>query len=142
MGYTVSWEPARFTDYTYNNVITVLQKVLTPGRIFRLEKWGFVIGDNENDSMGFSRDGQQMCWEKTNRLPYTKDVMKALILMVEFGVTQNLNHDDDSMAWYLTALDETHAVVPLASYEMQKRYFVELEQRNKAEVDVEANAKY
>ena len=141
MGYTVSWEPARFTDYSYNNVLVTLQKVLTPGRIFRIEKWGFIIGDDEDACMGFSRDGQQTCWEKTNRLPYTKDVMKALILMVEFGVTQNLNHDDDSMAWYLTALDEIHAVVPLASYEMQKRYFVELEQRQKAETDAVANSK-
>ena len=133
MGYTVSWEPARFTDYTYNNVITLLQRVLTPERGFRLESWGFVIGDNENDRVRFSRDGQQMCWEKTNRLPYTKDVMKALILMVEFGVTQNLNHDDDSMAWYLTALDEIHTIVPLASYEMQHKYFVELERMKKKE---------
>jgi hypothetical protein len=57
--------------------------------------------------------------------------MKALILMVEFGVTQNLNHDDDSMAWYLTALDEIHAVVPLASYDMQKRYFIDLEDKKR-----------
>jgi hypothetical protein len=61
---------------------------------------------------------------KTNYLPYTKDVMKTLIVMVEYGAASNLNHDDSDMTWYLDALEEVHAVQPLASYAMQKEYFM------------------
>jgi len=53
--------------------------------------------------------------------------MRALILMVEHGVTFNLNHDDADMTWYLEALEAVHAVRPLASYEQQKEYFINLQ---------------
>lgn len=88
----------------------------------RIESWGFVIGE-EDDCVAFSRrDGTP--WEKTNRLPYTKEAMKALIIMVEYGVTRNLDHDDADMTWYLEALEFVHAKHPLASYEHQKEYFI------------------
>jgi hypothetical protein len=59
--------------------------------------------------------------------------MMALILMVEYGVTQNLNHDDTNMTWYLEALEEVHAKYPLVSYQQQKKYFVELEIKKRQE---------
>jgi len=133
MGYTISWEPMRFTDVTYKNIITLLPRILSYGTLFRIERWGFILGTSESNSISFSRDGNQMCWEKTNRDPYTKEAMKALILMVEYGVTQNLDHDDTSMAWYLEALEEVHAKHPLASYDQQKKYFIDLEIKKRQE---------
>ena len=133
MGYTISWEPLRFTDFTYKNVIEAIPTVISNGSMFIEENWGFAIGVrdsdgtlNENDCVVFNLDDNVFTWAKTNRLPYTSDVMKALILMVEYGATCNLNHDDTDMSWYLTALDEVHAVRPLASYKWQKKYFTEL----------------
>jgi hypothetical protein len=55
--------------------------------------------------------------------------MKALILMVEYGVTTGLDHDDSDMSWFLEALDAVNTVWPLISYENQKKYFIELGQK-------------
>jgi hypothetical protein len=135
MGYTISWEPLRFTDYTYNTITILLPKLIGSGYKLTIEPWGFVIGRNETESIGFVRDGSQSPWEKTNRLPYTKEVMKALILMVEYGVTQNLDHDDRSMGLYLEALKEVHWRHRLCSYEQQKAYFTDLEAKKQAEAN-------
>ena len=125
MGYTISWNPLRFTDFTYCTVTTLLPKIIDPSKI-QITSWGFSIGEDIDNRVPFVRDGQQTPWEKTNREPYTKDAMKALILMVEFGVTFNLNHDDTDMTWYLEALEEVHAKHPLVSYQQQKIYFTDL----------------
>jgi hypothetical protein len=125
MGYTISWNPLRFTDFTYCTVTTLLPKIIDPSKI-RITSWGFSIGEDIDNRVPFVRDGQQTPWEKTNREPYTKDAMKALILMVEFGVTFDLNHDDTDMTWYLEALEEVHAKHPLVSYQQQKIYFTDL----------------
>jgi hypothetical protein len=52
--------------------------------------------------------------------------MKALILMVEYGVTENLSHDDTDMSWFLEALEDVDAKHSLTSYKWQKMYFTEL----------------
>jgi len=124
MGYTIGWTQYAFTDYTYKNVTSLVPRVIVAPTTFRLETWGFVVGIDDDNSLCVERVPTMMTFSKTNRMPYTKDAMKALILMVEFGVAAELVHDDSDMTWYLTALDEVHAVVPLASYEMQKAYFL------------------
>ena len=126
MGYTISWNPQRFTDYTYNTILTLTPTVIKCAR-FDIYSWGFVIGENEDDSFAVSRDGNEIPFAKTNRLPYTKDAMKVLILMVEYGATSELDHDDEDMRWYLEALDEVHSIKPLMSYQQQKDYFIKLE---------------
>jgi hypothetical protein len=131
MGYTVSWEPLRFTNFTYQNVISTIPKVLSPGIKFTEDENGFTIGVNDNDCVYFARTvteeaSAMSCWAKTNRLPYTKDVMKAMILMVEYGVTENLSHDDTDMSWFLEALEDVDAKHSLTSYKWQKMYFTEL----------------
>ena len=139
MGYTISWHPMRFTDFTYQSVVDAVKRVLSPGFSLGQESWGFIISDdaNSNDSIGFLRDGQhQTCWEKTNRRPYTMETMKALIIMVEFGVTLNLDHDDEDMTWYIDALVAVNEKYPLESYERQKQYFMELEAKKKGELGI------
>jgi len=132
MGYTIGWTQYAFTDYTYNNVVSLVPRVIKAPTTFRLESWGFVVGIDDDNSFCVERRPTQMTFCKTNRMPYTLDAMKALILMVEFGAAAELVHDDNSMTWYLTALDNVHAVVPLASYEMQKAYFLSLHNKTGA----------
>ena len=129
MGYWVYWKQLPFTDITYNNVFKIVPTVVNVK--FRSEPWGFVVGDDENESLAIERHPTQLTGTKTSRLPYTKDVMKTLIVMAEFGVAQNLDHDDSDMTWFLEALDEVHAVRPLLSYEMQKTYFRNLNNSKK-----------
>ena len=122
MGYTVYWDQHSFTNFTYNNVTKLVQKVINVK--FELKEWGFLVGNNENECVGIGNILKHITFVKTNRLPYTKDVMKTLIVMAEYGAASNLNHDDSDMSWYLEALEEVHAIQPLASYEMQKAYFM------------------
>ena len=121
MGYTVTWEQLSFSDFTYNNILELVPKVIQSN--FVITEWGFIIGDSIDDSSCIERNPTQMTFTKTNRYPYTKDVMKALILMVEFGAAKNLNHDDSDMSIYLNALEEVQTIHPLISYEQQKTYF-------------------
>ena len=124
MGYTVSWEQLHFSDFTYNNVLKLIPKVIQS--TFVIHDWGFTIGESEDDVSCIERNPTQITGTKTNRLPYTKDFMKALILMVEFGAAQNLDHDDKDMSIYLNALENVNNIYPLNSYELQKAYFLNL----------------
>jgi len=126
MGYTVSWEQIMFSKYTYNNVINVIKKVINPMVEFRCEGWGFVIGNDVDNCACITKDKSIINWVKTNRAPYTKEFMKALIIMVEYGAAHNLDHDDIDMTLYLDALDEVNNIHPLESYTLQKEYFIRL----------------
>ena len=121
MGYTVSWEQLPFSDITYKIVCKLVPSVIKVK--FALHLWGFVVGDTENDCVAVERFPTQMTYVKTNRFPYTKDVMKTLILMVEYGAAHNLDHDDTDMSWFLEALNEVNIIHPLVSYTMKKEYF-------------------
>ncbi len=121
MGYTVEWEQLSFSDFTYNNILKLIPNIIQSN--FVITDWGFVIRDSECSS-SIERTPTRMTFTKTGRLPYTKDFMKILILMVEFGVAKNLNHSDSDMSIYLNALEEVHAIHPLISYEEQKAYFL------------------
>ena len=121
MGYTVDWEQLPFSEFTYNNILKLIPKVIQSK--FVITGWGFIIGQSDDNSSCIERNPTQMTFTKTNRNIYTKDFMKALILMVEFGAAKNLNHDDYDMSIYLNALEEVHAIHPLISYEQQKTYF-------------------
>jgi hypothetical protein len=125
MSYTISWEPLRFTDFTYKIIIETIPKLLSADYDFKEETWGFSIANQEH-TMSFLRDGSQYPWTVTHYVLYTKEIMKILILMVEYGVTYNLSHDDTDMSLYLEALDEVEVKHYLRSYEWQKKYFVEL----------------
>jgi len=122
MGYTVRWKPAIFTDITYHNVTTVLSEVLDKATQLAVHDWGFTIG-NDYDMVSISRINDQMAFCKTNRAPYTKDVMKAVILMVEYGAAVTLEHDESDTALWLLALDELQEAWPLVSYGILKKYF-------------------
>jgi hypothetical protein len=121
MGYTVEWEQLSFSEFTYNNILKLIPKVIQS--TFVITEWGFIIRESDDYSSCIERNPTVMTFSKTNRRPYTKDFMKALILMVEFGAAINLNHDDSDMSIYLNALEEVHVIHPLISYEQQKTYF-------------------
>ena len=124
MGYTVHWEQLQFSDFTWATIVKLVPKVIQCH--LKRTEWGFVLSESDDDSVCIEQYPTQMTGAKTNRRPYTKDLMKTLILMVEFGAAQALNHDDKDMSMYLNALDEVHGIHPLVSYGMQKSYFLNL----------------
>ena len=132
MGYSIHWIPGVFTDVTYDSVTSVLSELIDPGNRLTVEPWGFTIGlepeseseSESEDSVSIMRDqkgSHSFC--KTDRAPYTKDVMKALILMVEFGAAIQLDHSDEDMTEWLTVLEFVQVLWPLVSYGHQKTYF-------------------
>ena len=129
MGYTISWAPLRFSDFTYAGITDLLPKVISEDCKVTIGPNGFSIGNDENNRIYFPKDDPRWCWEKTNREPYGREAMKALILMVEYGVTVGLDHDDTDMTWFLEALDAVNIVWPLVTYEKQKKYFSELSEK-------------
>jgi hypothetical protein len=129
MGYTIFWDQLQFSEFTYENVCMVVPRVVSVK--FCREPWGFTVGDSVDNCVGIEKSPTTLTFVKTNRAPYSIDVMKTLIVMVEFGAAWHLGHDDDSMALYLKALGEVHAIHPLVSYEQQKAYFLEQERRHR-----------
>lgn len=122
MGYTVQWEQLAFSEFTWSNLLKLVPEVVDCE--FTRTTWGFVLTEDENSSVYIEKHPSQITCQKTNRLPITKDLMKTLILMVEFGAAQELNHDDKDMSMFLNSLEEVQAIHPLVSYEEQKAYFL------------------
>jgi hypothetical protein len=123
MGYTVFWNQLPFSDFTYENLLKLAPKVVRCS--IEVTEWGFILRQSKEESACIERRPTQMTYVKTNRLPYTKDLMKVLILMVEYGAAENLGHDDTNMEPFLAALNEVHAIHKLVSYDMQKGYFID-----------------
>jgi hypothetical protein len=70
------------------------------------------------------RVGFHFC--KTQRLPYTKDVAKTILLMYEYGFIDCddcwiVMSDDDDNAYLKEALEELHAESPLVHYEAMRK---------------------
>jgi hypothetical protein len=120
MGYTLSWSQLPFSRFTYVAVLKVLSDI---GLKYRVESWGFVVGTGD-DCVAIERVPTQMTYAKIDR--ENKDLMKTLIVMVEFGAAEDLDHDDADMTAFQEALREVDAVHPLGTYGVQKAYFAGL----------------
>lgn len=122
MGYTIHWTQHHFTNTTWATMLTLLKKAVNPKTTLTIERWGIVLG-SDGDCASIEQNPTQITCAKTNRLPYTKDFMKALIIMKEFGAAADLSHGDSDNSWWLEALEAVHAAHPLVSYDRQKTYF-------------------
>lgn len=123
MAYTVSWEQLAFSDYTWSSVLKLVPKVVKC--LFIPTKWDFTLKKGE-DSVRIERYPPQYVYSITPSILFAKDLIKALIVMVEFGGAKILKGDNKDMTIFLKALDEVQAIYNLASYEEQKAYFLSL----------------
>ena len=117
----VHWQQLHFSDFTWSNVLKLVPKVVKCH--FTQTEWGFVLSSSDDDTACIERYPTQITGSKTNRLPLTKELMKTLILMVEFGAARSLGHDDTDMSLFLEALEDVHEIHRLVSYQQQKAYF-------------------
>ena len=122
MEYTITWEPLQITEYSYASVLRLLPKVLSSGTIIKVEEWGFTITNSSSELLSFNRAGlqKQKPWFKTSSLLFIKEVIKALLLMVEYGVVQKLDFEGITRSTYLEMLEVVNRVHPLTSYSQQK----------------------
>jgi hypothetical protein len=63
---------------------------------------------------------------KTSRTPYTTDVMRACILMVELGLAplESLSNDDETVFSWSTQLEAVNRYLPLKTYKQQALHFL------------------
>jgi len=121
MAYTISWKQLSFPDDKYKIITELIPKVINVS--FTVEKLGFVVGDNDIDCLCIKRDANKRISVTTNGKPFTKNVIKTLIIMVEYDVAINVDYGNINIAWFFETIDEVHAINPLESYEDQKEYF-------------------
>ena len=116
--YSVEWEQLPFSDFTWLNVIKLVPKVVKCDFTWTYHSF------NLDSNTTIERIPRNFTVRKTDRLPYTKDLIKCLILMVEFGAAKNLKHSDYDNKIFIDALDEVNMIHPLVSYNEQKNYFM------------------
>jgi hypothetical protein len=121
MSYTVSWEQLAFSDFTWSNVLKLVPTVVNCK--FIPKPWNFTLTEGQ-DTVYIERYPPKYVFSNTSEIPFTKNLMKTLIIMVEFGAAKALKHDNNYMSMFLTVLDEVYAVYPLVSYEEQRKYFL------------------
>lgn len=123
MASTVTWEQLAFSDYTWSSVLKLVPKVVTCK--FIPTKWDFILKEGV-DSIRVERYPPQYVYTMTYSDPFLTNLIKTLILMVEFGAAKILKPDNKDISIYLDALDEVQNICQLASYEEQKAYFSSL----------------
>jgi hypothetical protein len=122
MEYTITWEPLQITEYSYASVVRLLPKVVSSTTIIKVEHWGFTITSSSSELFYFNRGGlqKQKPWFKTSSVLFIKEVIKALLLMVEYGVVQKLDFEGITRSTYLEMLELVNSVHPLTSVSRQK----------------------
>jgi len=126
MTFTVYWEANSVSEDVFTNFITMVRGVVRPSVDVEVmpSTLAFNPPEDRGETFYVSRldNGFNSC--KTYKEPYTIDVLRCLILMVEHGMAFNIRADDD--IGYLTELNHVHAVYPLQTYNDQKNYFKSL----------------
>ena len=126
MGFTVYWEAKSVSEDVFTTFITMVKAVLRPSVEVEVMPATFAFNPPEDRGETFyvSRldNGFHSC--KTYREPYTSDVLRCLILMVEHGMAFDIRADDD--IGYLKELNAVHSVHSLNTYNDQKDYFKSL----------------
>jgi hypothetical protein len=123
MGFTVYWESNAVSEKVLATFATTLQRVVRPGTVVEVTETAVAFNPPEDRGETFyvSRHdtGSHFC--KTHREPYTADVLRALVIMVEIGMAENIHADDD--LGYMKELDYVNSIVKLQTLESQKEYF-------------------
>ena len=119
MGFSLYWTQTEVSVEVFKRFQHVLGGFLKHAAFKRRDD-GFVVFQTQNeDDMceSFITERIPYCENyscKTNRLPYTEDVAKALVLMFEFGITNHISADDN--IYLKDALKDVHTIYPLAKY--------------------------
>jgi hypothetical protein len=120
MSYTVSWQQLAFSEFTWSSLLTLLPRIVSCKYTPTL--WDFRLTEGD-DTVRIERYPPKYVYSKTSPISFTRDLIKTLILMVEFGAAKILKQDDSDMFMFLTILNELQSLHPLDTYEEQKKYF-------------------
>lgn len=123
MGYTLNWRRYNASDIAWSNSAKIIRNVLNPLTNLEVYDWGFAfVYDEWDDSI--------CCVLRYENITFTKpideikpDIMRALIVMTEFGIISEVGHSSLDMSDYITALKDVHTKHPLVSYDIQYAHF-------------------
>ncbi len=123
MGFCVQWFSKRVSNETIAALAEKVKDVLRPSVV--VETTDSVLAFNPPDDRGETfyvsaqDSGHFNC--KTYTQPYTVDVLRCLILMVELDMANEVFANADP--GYLKELDYVNSVCKLSTYETQKAAF-------------------
>lgn len=129
MGFTVYWSRQPVLNSVFERFKTLLPDMLEHSTVQNtVSEVILVPTDDTNQPERFwTRDSSSgFAFAKTSRTPYTTDVMRACILMVELNMASLdslSNNDEDEFSW-LTQLEAVNSHFPLQSYTKQANYFL------------------
>ena len=122
MGYTIYWKSIEANKETVDVTIDMIKQVIDHRHRINITEYGFNF-DAGCETFMYNMKCEEYDGCKTRRrFPYTEDVMKALIVMVEMGLVANPSHDGE-LSEFLQPLEEVSKVILLKTYDQQKKYF-------------------
>lgn len=132
MGFTVYWSRQPVLNSMFERFKTLLPDMLEHSTVQNtVSEVILVPNDDTNQPERFwTRDGSSgFAFAKTSRTPYTTDVMRACILMVELNMTslKSLSNDDETAFSWLEQLQAVNRYCPLKTYNEQAKYFIQKE---------------
>lgn len=134
MGFTVYWSRQPVLNQVFERFKTILPDLLEYSTVQSSVSEVVLVPTNEADVAAterfWTRDSSyKEAFAKTSRSPYTTDVMRACILMVELNMSplESLSNDDEAGFSWLEQLDAVNRHFPLQSYEKQANFFLKKE---------------
>jgi hypothetical protein len=126
MGFTIYWSQIPGSEERFKAFAQKAMSLITQGVTYEYTQNAFTIFADDRTSEDFyvkrSNEGFHYC--RTDRKPYTSDILMCLILMVEHGLAKNVMSDGDQ--GYMETLKKVNAKFPLATYESQAEHFTRL----------------
>lgn len=129
MGFTVYWSRQPVLHDVFERFKVLLPDLLEHSTVQETVSEVILVPtrDEESPERFWVRESASgLAFAKTSRAPYTTDVMRACILMVELKMArlEHLLNDDEVAFPWLEQLEAVHRHIPLTSYEEQARHFV------------------
>jgi hypothetical protein len=113
--YTIYWNHRVLPDFMYNTFLSLLPAILNPETEFEITPWGFTLGGERGV---YIEDRACLAYATVYQV-VLPDLLKVLVLMVEFGAVSDLTYDVP-FSEFLLALERVNSMYPLSSYEKQK----------------------
>lgn len=129
MGFTVYWSRQPVMNDVFQRFKTLLPDMLEHSTLQDTVSEVILVPTNDEtqpERFWTRTSSSGFAFAKTSRTPYTTDVMRACILMVELGMAplDSLSNDDEEDFPWFTQLEAVNRYVPLQTFKEQAIQFL------------------